>query len=882
MSPDRSIPNLSDPPECLFSLELLVDEVRLHCASITAGEKPLPAVAFRLLDFPTTLLYPGPREEAEDGEEEDPRLLRLSFARGKSCLFRLPLPSLHRLLSHTPLYVLLLDLRPQLPLLLGSCLISLADTVRLLKEEAEHGCQGLPAPCWKGAKGKHCLHDLMGRSIGSISLGYRLLCLGGSMVGHVPMSMDPKSCNESISAENTVSEPKLQHESAQPISVQPLSSKVSAQQVKQSNSSSTAIQSALSQRSDIVRVNTPVTHVFKDLVKEKIEQPPTSSQYQCSVTTQTEQKIKYPSYTDVKAKLRELEKEANVFCPPPLYFRSSANPKPASEPTPRESRSITRPIIEEEIMVDHVLNEDNTEKITYNNASAVPYDCEKDNEILQHQHQSGGNNKTSLNQLPLLNALLVELSLLNEQSSWSSQPAVHPQLAWLYTNVVGSEINRPVLQEKLAKKPQSPKPRKTKQDHASRAPSSLSHNMENKTPSNKVNNKMFLKDDGHSRKKLFYGLTNTLRLRLQQTNPNVLMAHEQREQHRKRQIEMTKQKKWSHRSILSKGKSPKNSPKKTISHNQKSIDENVETLIQSSELSHLSEFGVTEKEHQSIAAHNHQSGFKHLPEEKNSFLSNVISTSQKDLDLDLKINLPRTSIQLSDSSNHEDVHSLSSSPDHQLSLERVHSLDNTGYSDDFTSVDYTGRYSSAFESSPEPGLVDVKNDLSHSDSENSKNSSVNHSLTPSLSAPVPILSNSPPVQVFKRRSEINKKQEKIRLPIEISNYDISTEDSGRQEISHTCYEVFSSEDLLRKRNSPAVSFGDSENGRKSCEKSLSVMTSQVSSYLPSNMSNLDMSALESTTSEHFNAETTNGANTFYNQYKNVSELQVNQLLGYTL
>ncbi|XP_075454427.1 microtubule-associated protein 10 [Ascaphus truei] len=855
----------ASPPECVFSLELLVNDVLVDRAALGLVDKPLPALAFRLLDFPTLLVYPGPENEEEGGGEEasgPTGLLHLPFGRGKSCLFRLSLHSLQRRLSQSPLYVLLLDLRPRLPLLLGSCLLSMSEAARGVREEAERGPGCFPVPCWRGAKGEHPLYDLMGRRVGRLSLGYRLLCLGGSVMGHLGMSTEHKVVQGGYrhldDAESGCIVPNHQDGPALPTSIM----------VPPASTSSPIMPSVTqvpsSSEGKAITLETPVAaFLYKDHLEREV-QPHASGQNQSSVSTQTEQKSRHPPRLDVADSLAELEAQANVFCPPPLYYNHDTEPKPVGEQPPRENNSVSaaRPLVGED-MIDSDSEEDSVKK-----ANQGACEFTEDISIARRPHQkrqSGPYPKPILNQLPFLNALLLELSLLNDQMPIPSQTAVHPQLAWLYTNAVGGESyipmrnNKPKLHveevlPKALKKPSSPKLKKNRPEGlVSKTPSSLSENhAEKESHRDGAQGKAgALKADGHGRNKLFYGLTKTLRLRLQETNPDVLLMHERREQNRKRQIEISKQQKWRSRGILSKGKIPKSSidcgqeTQKVIPLNHRSFDENVETLIQNNNLNNMKDYDPRRQEPPPASAHvldpykNSVGMMQPLAEKSFSSLENSTSEPQKEFERDVKVNLPRSMVQdsvceqevtnyLSSISSDSQVtgsgnykqgaHNLASSPDHIPSGDLIASLDYSGYLDDFTSPDYTGRYSEAFDSSTEPALLDVIKVLSCSDSENSRHSSAkSDSLTANLSASV--LSNASPVPSYEIRQGLKT------------------------------------------------------------EKSISMRTSQVSSYLPSNMSDLELSRLESTSHEKQNV---NGTMTISNQYKHMSELQVNQLPGYTL
>lgn len=169
--------------ERLFSLELLVDWVRLDAGpppppavAGEAGEEEeaeeasppppsrvlCPAVALRLLDFPTLLVYPpgGPAAPAPE-----PRPGLVSFGRGKSCLFRLRPATLRRRLLASPLHALLLQLPPgrptPAPQLLGSCSVPLAAAARRVLGPAASGCS-------QGHRGTFSLHNQVGQRIGDI------------------------------------------------------------------------------------------------------------------------------------------------------------------------------------------------------------------------------------------------------------------------------------------------------------------------------------------------------------------------------------------------------------------------------------------------------------------------------------------------------------------------------------------------------------------------------------------------------------------------------------------------------------------------------------------------------------------------------------------
>jgi hypothetical protein len=117
------VPFVPSDASIRFSLELYVQHVEYFPQAAPAH----PAVAFRLLDFPSVVIY-GPSPEKSPVVDAAASLLAakpnavdilnpanfsahhvLSFERGKSCLFTLGRQSLQRLLQHVPLYLMLVD-----------------------------------------------------------------------------------------------------------------------------------------------------------------------------------------------------------------------------------------------------------------------------------------------------------------------------------------------------------------------------------------------------------------------------------------------------------------------------------------------------------------------------------------------------------------------------------------------------------------------------------------------------------------------------------------------------------------------------------------------------------------------------------------------------
>lgn len=71
-------------------------------------------------------------------------------------------------------------------------------------------------------------------------------------------------------------------------------------------------------------------------------------------------------------------------------------------------------------------------------------------------------------------------------------------------------------------------------------------------------------------------------------------------------------------------------------------------------------------------------------------------------------------------------------------------------------------------------------------------------------------------------------------------------------------------------------------GCKSSEKSQSPRTSQVSTYLPSNLSDLELNVLDSSAPDHFDEDDEVASLSIYKQCKDICELVMNKLPGYTV
>ena len=182
--------------ESLFSLELVVDKLFLQKKIVCR----FPAIAFRLLDFPTLMIYHVEPQLAETIKAKiaaDPyykpaaQLHELHdkdgcfpVKKGKSSLFRVAANTLFSHLTNTPLYVMVIDTYPDTPKLLGNSTIGLDCTMEAVYDDI---CKlGLSVPSVHGEKGVYKIYNLMGAEIGQVVLGFRLRSLGVALLSHIP------------------------------------------------------------------------------------------------------------------------------------------------------------------------------------------------------------------------------------------------------------------------------------------------------------------------------------------------------------------------------------------------------------------------------------------------------------------------------------------------------------------------------------------------------------------------------------------------------------------------------------------------------------------------------------------------------------------------
>ncbi|KFV61162.1 Microtubule-associated protein 10, partial [Dryobates pubescens] len=622
------------------------------------------------------------------------------------------------------------------------------------------------------------------------------------------------------------------------------------------------------------------------------------------------------SSPEPRAEEEDVELEGNIFCPPMLYYsREAAEPHlpPAAAAAGQwEHIKAWRPQDKDKGQ--------NPPRPSAGHSLLHPTSPQQ----LHH----------TLRQLPLLNALLAELSVLTHRVM---PVAAHPNHEWAYQAPRGSgkasqppspgcssALNPAQVPVRPPRSSEAANPRIKPEQQNDTSPGSL---QAGKGPKKAVpqgetgtERNCKTKENRPPRKKLLYGLTKTLRLRLQQTNPGKLEIHERREQYRKKQMEVLKE-----RSILSKRKlltnageqhvvSYRHCSKGNSSKKNNQFHKTVETSLQNDVLPEYISVRDVSPDLQKWATA--------------SLLKDNDITSQGDpckvttaplmektvlksagKEKSAKMQLPEVFPSDADAegSNEEAIYlihrkttecdNMSVASDCKPSPSRstengsefiysddfVDSPENTVYSV-FTSAEHTGRDSEALDSSPE--LESQKQGWSGTKLKSNRSRILKMiQRSESGSGPLPASSASFSGQSQKRNHDFKTSQrtsgesvdslnlaqmESSLLDEEQEAQQISKDDSNGDHIKQVS--------TLRSKEVSSESDLNIGKGQNSAEKSQSV--TRVSSCLPSNVTDPELSILENSMSD--TEDNFSGKLCVPNQYKDISDLVMSKLPGYTM
>ncbi|NXY29392.1 MAP10 protein, partial [Pomatorhinus ruficollis] len=611
------------------------------------------------------------------------------------------------------------------------------------------------------------------------------------------------------------------------------------------------------------------------------------------------------------------ELEGNVFCPPLLYYsREPAEPqRPPATVGQWEHVEPQRP---QEKDKGHIPPRPSAGPSLLHPASA------------RQPHNT-------LVQLPLLSALLAELSVLTRNAVPAA--ALQPHLAGLYPGS-GDTASRPPSRSTAPRPAETPaEPGRSSeatspqfkqgcQKATSPGSSGVGRKPKKAVPQGQpaCERNCKAKENRPPRKKLLYGLTNTLRLRLQQTNPDKLIIHERREQYRKKQMEMLKE-----RSPLPKGKLVRNTEEQHVvscrhcstggnSKRNNQLDKTVQTSLENSALSEsISVTGDVspglQKQPIASLSRNDSIARKECPDEiTKAPLPEETVLKSADEEENAKAQLPAalpsdvntkggyndvTHLIHNKSTELDDVslvsgHKLSPSRSVENNSEFIYSDDfvaspeDTVYSEDFTSAERAGRDSKILDSSPEPFWVErPKQDRSDTEPESSRSRiSKTSQRAQSTSDPVPVPSALSPVHSLRRNCDFKTSMGTSAESADSLN--LAEMEASLLDEEHKAQQMSTEENwgdqrtkeipTLRSKQVKSDTDLNVGNGQPSTGQKESV--AQVSSYLPSAMSDLELSVLENSMSDKEDdfLEKLHGPN----QYKDISELVINKLPGYTM
>ncbi|NXK25161.1 MAP10 protein, partial [Arenaria interpres] len=608
------------------------------------------------------------------------------------------------------------------------------------------------------------------------------------------------------------------------------------------------------------------------------------------------------------------ELEGNIFCPPVLYYsRQPAEHRlpPAAATGKWEHVEAWRP-------------QENDKVQSPPRPSAGP--------SLLHP-TSPAQLCNVLGQLPLLSALLAELSVLTHSAT---PAAVHPHLAWLYQALGsgGVAARSPSPSRSSALKPAEapvgpggssgaagPQFKQGQPESTSPGSSRAGRGPPEAVPQGEMGSERNCKtkENRPPRKKLLYGLTNTLRLRLQQTNPDKLVIHERRERYRKKQMEMLKE-----RSPLSKKKLLRNTGEQHVvscrhcikgdsSKQNNQVHKTVGTSLQNSALTeNISLTGHVSPDLQEQATTSLLKNDELASKECSCKVTTdplveepVFKSAHKENYVKVQLPAAFPSDANAKGSNEEAIHLIhhkttehddaSVVSDHKPSPSRsvennsefiysddfIASPENTIYSEDFTSAECTGGDSEALDSSPEPlWLESPKRGWSDTEPESSRSRISKTSQRPeSTSGLLPVPSTSSPVQFLRRNSDLKNSKRTSGESVDSLNLDgveasLLDEEQEENRVDQHIKQV----STLRSKQVSSDTDLSIGKGQKSGGKSQAV--TQVSFYFPSNMSDLQLGVLENSMSDK--EDDFLGELCVRNQYKDISELVINKLPGYTM
>jgi len=506
--------------ESLFSLELIVDRLHLH----HSVECRIPAVAFRLLDFPTLLIYHVEPElaarlrsklladhyssvPAQLNELKDPKTGTFLMGRGKSCLFRVSPNTVVSSFSSAPLYVMVVDMFPETPKLVGSCGVPLTACARDLYNDIV--TDGISVPAVQSKKKELDLCNLMGAKLGTILLGYRLLSLGSALLSHIP-------------TQNII---RIKPEEEVDQHFYPTNDKV-RQSITET--SIAAKQSTNVESSDNVEVDKIVEKTFTDS-QTQIELPGFGS-----VGTQTSRLRSHTNKPRTPLANKTDDIITNTVCPPPLFYNSTVCKKTVSRHKEEWSYvwqmandgsnwSDDGTIRVEDKYVDAHKEVTDNKNLSNSFVKDKPSPHVQSKNVLRSDPATKTPYQTgNMTEFPILGALMAEILRFQGMN--------------FVPNLSGVDADREVQYQiqKMKKVVTLQKGHPEKEVQSER----FAYKCANVTPADKERRVSKQRSYGTvmHQKPLFAGMTNTQRLRLARVNPKLLQELEAKEMQRRNEL----------------------------------------------------------------------------------------------------------------------------------------------------------------------------------------------------------------------------------------------------------------------------------------------------------------------------------------------------------
>lgn len=558
--------------DSLFSLEVVVEKLYLPHVQCR-----FPAVAFRLLDFPTILIshvekelsdgikgkinrdpyYKVPNQFAELQDKHGNFMVK----KGKSCLFKISIDTLMMHLSNTPVYIMVIDEYTDVPKLLGNSSLALNEAIDSIKADIKRN--GHTVPSVHGDKGLFKIYSLMGKEIGYMIMGFRLLSLGPGLIAHLPSSALAKRASHRNITKSEVKQSAIE-EIMEVKEQQVAHAVVKPGHVKSREDLNNTRE--MGSMTDVEKCDALMQTIEIDDEKGHISVSTKTEKKPCkSIETQTERRPKRVPIKaeDFKIQLEESDSDdgilinPNINYPPPLFYNSKAEPDVQIDRDVNTylgySSMFDEATLEDLSEDDHFEKEEPTKMTKHGNDQVTISNIVKEVPMLndaktvvisniqgagkqKQQGVSPSHNLDALNMseplFPLLTALLTELSKIQ-----------NPQ----FVNDAIQQVNQVKSFEHVNKTTKgSVRALRTKSEENIYDIEEVDENVsgvsvKKKAKRSKVTTRQsdsIPKHKGWIRKapevgvkktKLVFGLTNTQRLRLAKQNPTWLKSAEQDE-----------------------------------------------------------------------------------------------------------------------------------------------------------------------------------------------------------------------------------------------------------------------------------------------------------------------------------------------------------------